>query len=329
MTKVNIFYLTPNPYGGWATFVYHLTKSLDAIGVEWKLYKVGNRTENKTRPFVNGLWYRNLSMEDAVEMAMSGPTIIAASAKRYFDACQNLFFEGAKLVVHDPCEFKFLPLTVRQKQDQCVVIRSMGKHHLPGATFIRHPYSPVIYPQNKLDKTKLAVSVSRIDFDKRTTILLDANRVARENGWELIDIRGFENRLYTRFKVVPFYPEWVQSVNHFEKEAGTAEDLLRSARFMPDMSYIAEDGGGTQYTFLEAWNSGAVPVIHDDWVVEGDDMVPGFNCYAVADGHNLAELMNKIDEEDRVRVMHNGFSQMGRNHDPIVIGCQYQEFLGV
>jgi hypothetical protein len=310
---ISLFYLSPNPYGGWVTYTHHLIRALEAVDDNVKLYKVGKRTENFTRNFGYGDEYQNISLEDA--LALPGHKLIVAAAKNYRAVTDALWEQGAALVMHDPTEIKNLPCL---EPERTIVIRRAGLDYIPEAHFIRHPYErrgPV-----ESDRTLWAVSVSRIDFDKHTDILLDANRLLPDD--RKIEIRGFENRIYTRFKIVPKYPEWVQSRAHFDRVDGAAFDLLKCARFCADMSIIKGDGGGTQYTFLEAWDAGAIPIIHKDWVREGDDMVPGKNCLAVGNAMELAEII--MGNYDRTV----GVGDLSL-HDPVAIGHQYATALGL
>lgn len=310
MKRINLFYLSPNPYGGWVTYTYHLDQALKAAGVEdVRLYKIGKRIENFTRNFGYGLQYRNVSLDYA--LTLEGPHLIVAAAKKLHEATANLHINGAFLVVHDPTELKNLPTLIEEK---VIVIRQTSLEHIPGATFIRHPYKRRGPEEYKIIKYS-AISISRIDFDKHTDIILDANRLLEEQ----IIIRGFENRLYTRFKIVPKYPEWVQSVNQFDREAHMAYDLLLPARYMVDMSIIKGDGGGTQYTFLEAWDAGTIPIIHNDWIIQGHEMVPGVNCLAVG---NAEELVEAVGGDGEV-----GYANHLLLHDPKFIGEQYVKLL--
>lgn len=310
---INLFYLSPNPYGGWVTYTHHLIWALEAVGQDVNLYKVGKRTENFTRSFGYGDEYQNVSLEDALQLP--GTNLIVAAAKNFRAVTDALWNAGAFIVMHDPTEIKNLPCL---EPERTIVIRRAALDYIPEATFIRHPYGR--RGPAECDKTKLAVSVSRIDFDKHTDILLDANRLLPDG--HKIDIRGFENRIYTRFKIVPKYPEWVQSRAHFDRVDGAAFDLLKEARFCVDMSIIKGDGGGTQYTFLEAWDAGAVPIIHRDWVREGDDMVPGVNCLAVSNAEELASVL--MGNYDR-RV---GLGDLTL-HDPVAVGHHYATALGL
>jgi hypothetical protein len=322
MAEVSLFYLTPNTTGGWVTFTCHLMAAFRAAGHEPKLYKVGNNTERKERPFGYECTYRNLNMNDAEVMAIETPTLIVAAAKNYKVQTENLTLLGSKIVVHDPTELKNLPVL---DGSECVVIRRAGLEIIPGATFIRHPYQRqcVNWPV----KSVQALSTARIDFDKNTHILLDANRILRDAGEEEIVIRGFENRLYTRFKICPEYPEWIQSVNHYAREKDAAVKLLQTARYMPDMSIIKGDGGGTQYTFLEAWDAGAVPIVHSEWLRSGDDMIAGVNCADANCGVSLATFLCDVwTEGRRATQVQQGYKWL-ENHEPALIGEEYAHFM--
>lgn len=315
--KVDLFYLSPNPYGGWVTYTAHLMRCLEANGIEAKLFKIRPNTESRERDFGYGIKYRNISIADADKLG--NRKLIVAAAKNFAQETTWLYCSGAGLVVHDPTELKNLPML----SDNIIVVRKAGLEHIPKATFIRHPYSSV--PYEYLPKQHHAVSTCRIDFDKHTDILLDANRLLPEN--KRIHIRGFENRIYTRFKIVPKYPEWEQSKAAYPRTATAAYDLLKQATYAVDMSQIKGDGGGTQYSFLEAMNAGTINIIHSNWVRKHDDMVPGENCIAVNGPGELAYLLDHdIHPEDRKRIVVNGVCHL-MQHCPEVVGPQYKQFL--
>jgi len=58
------------------------------------------------------------------------------------------------------------------------------------------------------------------------------------------------------------------------------------------MSVIKHDGGGSQYTFLEAIYNKCALVINKRWVEDfATDFVDKKNCYIVADEEELADLL--------------------------------------
>jgi len=320
--QIDLIYLSPNPYGGWVTYTSHLMKTLRAVGITPKLFKIRDRTEKNERDFGYGEKYQNVS--STYVLMRTNPRLIVAAAKNFYNYTLDHWEHGAGLVVHDPTELKNLPADIAESE-RVIVVRQIGQTYLPKATFIRHPYVRVATDDIGL-RHKHAISVSRIDFDKHTEILLDANRLLPEE--QRISIRGFENRIYTRFKIVPKYPEWQQSIGHFPRAEGEAFKLLQQHAFHVDMSEIKGDGGGTQYTFLEAWDAGCVNIINEAWMqnVQRDDMQPGFNCLSVVDAGQLADYLGGgYTESDLSRLRNLGYAQLALHH-PTRIGNEYKEF---
>jgi hypothetical protein len=319
--QVDLIYLSPNPYGGWVTYTSHLMKSLRAAGMLPNLYKVRPRAEKNTRPFGYGEVYKNTTLDYLFHSKT--PQLIVAAAKNFQECTDLLWNTGAGLVVHDPTELKNLPGDVTTS-NRVVVVRKTGLEHLPKATFIRHPYVRVQNPE-PVERNKNAISICRVDFDKHTDILLDANRLLPED--KRISIRGFENRIYTRFKIVPKYSEWKQSIGHFPREEGEAFKLLQQHTFAVDMSEIKGDGGGTQYSFLEAWDAGCINVINTAWIRPDDDMKHDVNCFAVHNHGDLASrLLYGLEEGDLSRLQNMGYAQLALHH-PVKIGNEYKEFI--
>lgn len=289
MATFNILYATKVNLGGWATFTVHLVNLLEQEGHVVNLFKIGNNTEAFTRPFgEHGVRYQNVAAEDLSDFCISSSEycIVAALGKHYVEDVEPLLKKGAGIVVHDTAESTnrmesvVKPWCIRQELAKL----------FPEGRFIRHPYVRADRGDGLfgMDKRKGYVATSRVDFDKNTTMILDAKRLGAK-----IDIVGFENRLYTKFKVCPDYPEWVQSKGDHPRSGVGSFELLKGARGMVDLTDIKGDGGGTQYTFLEAWDAGAVPIIGQWWIRKRDDMVPGMNCYAVSDAQELAKLCKR------------------------------------
>ena len=57
------------------------------------------------------------------------------------------------------------------------------------------------------------------------------------------------------------------------------------------MSIIKGDGGGTQYTFLEAIHHDCILVLHNDWINKGELFISGHNCIGVSTAEELAEFI--------------------------------------
>lgn len=312
MARVNLVYLSGNTTGGWVTFTSHLMRSLRAEGIKCLLYKRGKNTEERKRPFGYDINYRNVTELELLKLVIKDPTIIVACQKNYVQTAEELLRYGAFIVVHDPAE-KSSRLKMKTKP---WVVRKVGLKYLPEATFIRHPY--VARSRESIPTTKRSgcISVSRIDFDKNTHILLDANRLGAK-----IEIRGFENRLYTRFKLCKDYPEWEQSVAAYPREHGAAFTMMLSKTCMADMSIIKGDGGGTQYTTLEAWDAECVPIIHREWIRKNDEMVPAVNCLTARDGKYLNKKIELLRDNPAIRdsIVQEGLKSMARHRPKIIV----------
>ena len=327
--KLNLVYLSGNTTGGWVTYCAHLCYGLSMLpDAEFKIVKIGNRTESKGRSFGYGLQYRNMTLEDVVKECKISTrrTLIVALQKNWKEQAATLMKAGAWMVVHDPAEFKNLGM---DESDKYVVIRKAVQHALPGSRLVVHPYSRT-FPAGTMPSGEWnACSIARIDFDKRTDVLLDANRLLPPD--QRIRIHGFENRLYTKFKICPRYKEWQQSVSHYPREREAAAYICNRATWSCDMSEIKGDGGGTQYTFLEAMDAGSVNVISRNWIKPDDEMIPFphplSNCVAVEDGRQMANVLSSVEMKAHARGMALRANVLLSRHHPRRIAKQMVELL--
>ncbi len=340
MKRVNLFFLTKQGYGGWLNYTAHLMHAFRAVGVIPLLFKVGNRTELKTRNFHYGEEYRNLSMQNALDVVKDpmyyGLSLITCLERQHHDVGLPLLEAGARIVMHDADELKTLdmcraldaspqrPITIRPGN---LLVKDWGAHYIP------HPYK--VCPDNEPErKAQHAVAISRICFDKRTEWILEANKKLPKKRQVLLN--GFENRLFTRTKILPKFPEYQQSTSHYERESLWAGmKLCGNATFMVDLSDIRNDGGGTQYTFLEAMDAGAIPVLNRAWLKIKGEMKEGVNCLAVDGPKELVSLLKtslnnslKMTEDYIARLVKGG-EKVLRAHDPKKIGKLYVKELEV
>jgi hypothetical protein len=61
---------------------------------------------------------------------------------------------------------------------------------------------------------------------------------------------------------------------------------------MVDMSTIKNDGGATQYTFLEAIYEDCILILNNEWISKGSLFVSGENCIGVSDEKELSDVLN-------------------------------------
>src|SRR5919198_2868193 len=161
-----------------------------------------------------------------------------------------------------------------------------------------------------------AVSISRVEYGKNIEIIMDANRLLRkeENNTNnhhdyTIKIHGPFNPQYVKYKLggEKVFRQYYRGT--FKKSFAAISYILNKAKFVVDLSIIPNDGGGTQYTFLEAIHHNAALIINRKWI-EGVDskycnFKEGYNCYAVSNGKELAEIIKNRKNIDTIKVISN------------------------
>jgi glycosyltransferase involved in cell wall biosynthesis len=278
-------------YGGWVSFTAHLS-----LKYSLPLYKIGSRTEEKKREYGYGVEYQNRAPNDLPK----GRILITAIDKTYYEFLDKMP-DGTMIVIHDPTEVSGKgkePVLKALARFKVITIRESVKKFLKDqfgikSKFVVHPFYE--YPITK-QKAIDAVSISRIDFDKHTDIILKANKSLKDP----IDIYGAINRQYVFFKLNDLgFKRYYKGP--FEKSFEDLDEILSEAKYVVDMSVIKNDGGGSQYTFLEAMYQGCALIINAKWV-EGSktDFVDGKNCFVVAGEEELVALLNKNPSTTRV-----------------------------
>jgi hypothetical protein len=298
MSTLGLFYLANVSYGGFVSYTTHLMHALRAEGHLPMLFRIRARSESKERPFANGVSYRNVSLAEAEGIAAGIPSVVTCAYwKQFKGALPTLFRAGAACVLHDPTELhKDLVAELLARKTRVVCIRRGNQQRFSAqglaASFARHPYvrAPAVEPQPP--RAANAVSLSRIDFDKNTLEIVRANQLLPTD--RQVQLHGSVNRMYTHFKVEPEHPGWEQYYRGtFAKTPTAAVEIARGARYVVDLSLISGDGGGTQYTFLEAWDAEAALLVHRGWLRPGEDLKEGENCIAAADAAELAALLQQ------------------------------------
>lgn len=313
--KVAIAYLAKAKYGGWPTFTRHLHAALRASGLAPVIRTLGARTAPMPTDFGHGLICRRVCLKDLLDAKM--PVLIACADKEHAEAANTLVAAGSWIVVHDPAEKHLADIP----PERTIVIRRSMKQRSPAARLILHPYERCTPERNPLHP---AIAHSRIDFDKYTHLLLEARDLGAD-----IRIFGAPNPMYVHFKIHHLWPDF--KPEPFERTAHAGAALCATARAVVDMSAIKNDGGGSQYSFLEAWDARAPLVINRKWTTgyEGDEMQPGHNCLAASDGKEIKECLDALkDRSLSDTLVRNGEASLAQ-HAPDVIGPAYRSLLGV
>ena len=325
----NLVYMAKPIYGGWVTYTAHLSLKND-----YPIYKIGKRTEKNKRNYGYNCKYQNLEIGDLMKL---NNLMITALDKHYYEYLQY-FPKNTILVIHDPTELKnksnplirdglidrFKIITIRQ-----TVKDYLMKTYKFESQFLTHPFYQ--YEKNKPSMNNYAVSISRIDFDKNIDIILKYNNLIKSGDKcnnptdkcnnptdkcnnptdKCIKIFGKENRLYVHHKLkdLNFNDYWhgsyPKNLPMTYTTSGIERDILKDCKFMVDLSTIKDDGGGTQYTFLEAIYNDCILILHRDWINKGDLFVENENCLAVKDEYELRDILLGMREYDRDKIVEN------------------------
>ena len=92
------------------------------------------------------------------------------------------------------------------------------------------------------------------------------------------------------------------------------KDILSNCKYMIDMSTIKDDGGGTQYTFLEAIYNDCILILHNDWINKGTTFKNNVNCLSVKNEIELKDILNGEREYDKEVILKNARDIL-KNHE--------------
>jgi hypothetical protein len=277
-----LFYLSNSQYGGWVSFSYHLAKIFN----ENHVIKV-KETFKGGGQFYGDIQYKNIK-KTAIHN-FKNPIILAVD-KAHYELLKH--FNNATIVIHDPTELS--PEVIEfAKRNQVVTIREtvhklLNKMGIEN-NFLKHPFYK--YPKYNLDK-KYNRSLSRVDFDKNTDIICKANNLGAD-----IEIYGYKNHIYYFHKLKELgFDKYYKG--YYSKNLNDISKLYSETRYLIDMSTIKNDGGGTQYTFLEAEYHDCGLILHKNWCnVSNSVYKHGENCYAVS---NEKELIDALKQKRKV-----------------------------
>ncbi len=289
------------------TFTAHLvhvtTKPNETI-----ISRMGNAAGSKTKQsnFGYGLLYKTISRDMLKKIPHPFITLFTPGYSNYLPDLNRSKRQPGEviIVIHDPTNIpqKIVPYIKKWK---IITIRKSVQHYLQSrfgleSLFLYHPFFP--YPTIPSDANAVsAVSISRISYEKNTDVIIKANKILGQR--HAIKIYGTPRKLYHVLKrrnsgLESYY------YGQFEKSFTKLSEILSKAKFVVDLSTLPEDGGGTQYTFLEAIHNNCALVVHRKWlngVIEKHrDLEEDYNCFAVDDERELAQLIKANPNTDKL-----------------------------
>ena len=307
-------------FGGVTTFAAHLFYKLGLVAHKKNklLLHPSCKSESILRDFGYGLRYRNISKDSIASIKYPFLTVVKDD---YYDVLLKLNdtrsrLDNIVLVIHDPRDIsdRMIPVIRNYK---IVTIRKtvqdflIQKYNL-NSVFLYHPFYP--YPIISKNPKVGAVSISRIGFGKNTDIILKANRLLGPQ--QSIKLYGCPTPIYVyrylggkKGDFNKFY------YGKFERSFRSLSQIIAGAKFVVDLSVVKHDGGGTQYTFLEAIHNNCALILHRSWL-EGiankyRDFKENYNCLAVENENELVELIRK--DPDTANIINNAKKLMHRH----------------
>lgn len=336
-----IFLYLANPtHGGWISFTAHLLRQFQEGTI---VFKIGKKLENKLRPFGWGTWYQNIPEESLTNLSTIDyhkqivVTALEKSHYHLFPLLENILKENKKLTIitHDTVEFKKEAFEwIRDNQDliNLIAIRENIRKYLKEykditkCKVILHPFYEWLNGKSNNviavgDKTKHPVSISRVDYDKHTEFLIEANKLLPEEENKIL-IYGKVNRMYAYQKLndflepeqIPFHKKYPYYVKPLSLDFDELTAILNGAKASIDMSAIQHDGGGTQYTFLESIYMGVPLILNRKWETKNNNsFLDGQNCFYVDGAKELRNILQYLEKNDREHLANNAKSILKQN----------------
>lgn len=309
-----ILWCTPYTTGGVTAFAANLQ-----MVTGWPMVRLAARSmaPAKTLPGWS-VQYHMRSLESLIEDPR--PMVLAGGSWKWAaPVWEQLAKRSAGLwwVFHDPTELKSMPHVECVDPKRCIILRESNAAHQPDATLLPQPYVPYC-ETTSFDRTVLAVSTARIDSIKQSHWIVEANRQLPRG--RRVVMSGTPNRMYVYGKQKK-YPELLD-VAQRPPGWGSGAELCKNAVYSVDMSKIASDGGGLQYTTLEAIDAGAVPVVYSGWM-----MFPGpmhdLEVFVVDSPTDLAKFLKEPVPVGVSRMRELNRRYLLRKHAPYILKAAY------
>jgi len=323
MNSINLIYLSPWSVGGFTSFTAHLYRCLTSEDVDVQVLRCNNDREEKSLRTMKGhlLPYRNVTVETAVRQTRKRPTLITAVARpedmKDENTIEKLMAAGAKICVQSSQEFRQFPHveSLSKRGSKVVTIRRALMKHFPGSAYLPHPYDRVHKEWSSLEDRRPACSISMVASNKHPEILCGANeKLAKKYR---IDLLGKVTNPFLGMNLGKKYKNFVRPKGFRCSQEATI--LASQYRLAVDLSdYPSGDGGGTQYSFLEAMDAGTVNIVHRNWSSQKGDMEEDINCLAASSVEELAARI-ECSKVSRLKVLRTNALQVLENHSAKVI----------
>lgn len=315
--KVLLLCLLWRKYGGWPTYTKHLRAALEAVGIDVTVKSIDSPTGAKD--WVSKLTnWEELNKYDLTHIVVGNDKCF----KTYKDKLNGVPFI---YTIHDPAEIKSpesVNVLASSSKSLIVCIREsfllLDKvYKVDQMKYIPHPYKR---ESDGIIRGDRIVCTSRIDFDKNIDLIL-----AADCGIELFG--GGVNRIYEYHNLRKIYKGGLAAYPNFHNKGfENPSDVYKNACVLVDMSTICNDGGGTQYTFLEAMDYGLDMLLNGGWHTGNKDELKKFIHYSPI--NSVVELrsmvkaciqsLGRVDNREK-------YKDILETHDHVKIGKIYKK----
>ncbi len=322
---MNLIYLTPWPVGGFASFTNHMYHALIREGEDVNVLRCNlDKDEASTREIKSqGIVYRNVSVKTAVKMTKNEPTLIAAVARpddmRDPDTLMKLVKAGAVCRVASTQEFKQFPhLEYLKKTDQLVLcIRKSLLPFFKNAQYLPHPYVPTNERHkftSEWTERKRACQLAMVAHNKNPEMVCRANRKV-ERALRVVQL-GKETTPWIGMNLKKKYKNYKKPKGY--KSSAEGVRLAEAYQLAIDLSVYPNEGGGTQFCFMEAIDAGCINVLHREWTKVKGDMIEDENCLAIGSRNELVRVLEGDKDGGLKRIYKNSLDILAA-HSPRVV----------
>jgi len=294
-----LLYLNKYLDGGTRTFTIHLMHKLKK-----QIVFTVNNIDSKLHDLGNGFFYQNISEKDASQMDNS---VVVIFKEDFLHVLQSL--KNPTLVIHSLTDISDKTIPYLKDLKIITIRKSLQKYlkekHNMDSIFKFLPFYP--YPIVIANERHDAISISRISFRKNIDIIVDANKMMDNP----VKIYGYPRAEYVQTLGDSFSRYYFGS---FEKSFTELTRILSTTKYVVDLSAYNNDGGGMNYTFLEAIHNKCALILHRKWLeFEDSDFKEGYNCFAVESPQELAELLRK--KPQTTKIVNNASKLLQRHID--------------
>ena len=251
----------------------HTIHALQSFGYDVRLYVIYKKTQKPLKELAEGVKFQGVSIEDAIDIARDENArsfIGAANVDTAKDQVMEMLPHCSAVVIHGAgwIDGEVLESAVQNNVRIGVVRKSLSsllrKEYGVNSMYLPQIYN--MYEGEAVIRDIHAVSISQISWSKNSHMIIEANKRLPEE----IQVRMYGNysRKFDHFKLKNIQENWKELwwEGKFDSANGGAVKIASRAKFVIDLSIIKNDGGGTQYTFLEAFNGMSHLILHESWL---------------------------------------------------------------